>query len=266
MRLRYFRYQDSWRIQRSFQTFPTFYFTPFNQCFTSGICVGFAMFYYILIFFYCVLPIYLLFFRSAWELICFRSIPRWIALGAALESPLSGPAKRVAAFLGDGGEGLPGKKRWGRSNPRWKFPPYFVWYFFLPRSFCWKAQMVFSEHILTVGLYVRVWQAWSRVFRRSTWKGLVLIQPVPWLNHAWPCTYRGDGLIIWGGVSKIWEPGCFIETFKITVFDCLIVCLPLLPGFEYYTLTLIKPPSQQYLAQDQHFLKLATSCQSATFA
>lgn len=130
MRLRYFRYQDSWRIQRSFQTFPTFYFTPFNQCFTSGICVGFAMFYYILIFFYCVLPIYLLFFRSAWELICFRSIPRWIALGAALESPLSGPAKRVAAFLGDGGEGLPGKKRWGRSNPRWKFPPYFVWYFF----------------------------------------------------------------------------------------------------------------------------------------
>ena len=30
-----------------------------------------------------------------------------------------------------------------------------------------------------------------------------------------------------------------LRPLKSTVFDCLIVCLPLLPGFEYYTLTLI---------------------------
>lgn len=221
MRLRYFRYQDSWRIQRSFQTFPTFYFTPFNQCFTSGICVGFAMFYYILIFFtvFYQFTYYFSDLPGNWSVS--DLFPGELPLAQRLNRHFPALQKELQHFWATEAKASPEKNDGEGQIQGGSFPLILFGIFFLPRSFCWKAQMVFSEHILTVGLYVRVWQAWSRVFRRSTWKGLVLIQPVPWLNHAWPCTYRGDGLIIWGGVSKIWEPGCFIETFKITVFDCL---------------------------------------------
>lgn len=223
------------------------------------------MFYYILIFFTVFYHVCL---SNCLE-ICFRSIPRWIALGAALESPLSGPAKRVAAFLVDGGEGHR-QQNDGEGQIQGGKCPLILFVvgcliFFFPAPFV-GAQMVFSENLLTLGLCVRVWQPMILGFSQEHLKGVgshttsALAESCVALYLSW---WWFDHL---GGVSKIWEPGCFIETFKTTVFDCLIVCLPLLPGFEYYTLTLIKPPSQQYLAQDQHFLKLATSCQSATFA
>ena len=131
------------------------------------------------------------------------------------------------------------RKTMGRVKSKVGSVPLFCWFFFSPLLLLVPRWFFVGKHFDARFISESMATHESRVFRRSTWKGLVLIQPVPWLNHAWPSTYCGDGLIIWGGVSKIWEPGCFIETFKITVFDCLIVCLPLLPGFEYYTLTLI---------------------------
>lgn len=223
------------------------------------------MFYYILTFFSVFYHVCL---SNCLE-ICFRSIPRWIALGAALESPLSGPAKRVAAFLVDGGEGHR-QQNDGEGQIQGGKCPLILFVvgcliFFFPAPFV-GAQMVLSENILTLGLYVRVWQAWISGFAGAPERG--------WFsyNQCLGWIMRGPVPI----VVTVWSSGGEFPRFESQDASlrplkslCLIVWL-----FVYLCCQvlntihlpwLIKPPSQQHLAQDQHFLKLATSCQSATF-
>lgn len=180
------------------------------------------------------------------------------------------PCKKSCSISGRRRRRPPATKRWGRSNPRWEVSPYFVccWlfdFFFFPAPFV-GAQMVFSEHILTVGLYVRVWQAWISGFAGAPERG--------WFsyNQCLGWIMRGPVPI----VVTVWSSGGEFPRFESQDASlrplkslCLIVWL-----FVYLCCQvlntihlpwLIKPPSQQYLAQDQHFLKLATSCQSATF-
>lgn len=197
------------------------------------------MFYYILIFFTVFYHVWLSDLPGNWSV---SDLPGELPLAQRLNRHFPALQKELQHFWATEAKAT-GNKTMGKVKSKVGSVPLFclllvVWFFFFPGSFCWCPDGFLGTHF--DGRFICESMASMNLgFRRSTWKGLVLIQPVPWLNHAWPSTYCGDGLIIWGGVSKIWEPGCFIETFKITVFDCLIVCLPLLPGFEYYTLTLI---------------------------
>ena len=159
------------------------------------------------------------------------------------------------------------RKTMGRVKIQGGKCPLILLIFFFPRSFCWCPDGFLSENILTLGLYLRAWQPMNLGFFAGApergWfsynqcLGWIMRGPVPIVVTVWS---SGGEFPRFESQDVSLRP---LKSLCLIVWLFVYLCCQVLNTIHLPWL--IKPPSQQYLAQDQHFLKLATSCQSATF-